>query len=214
VAISEQRTLRKLRDKLRSDYVLLVQGMSVDVERDDGTRIRQEIPGLIRQLASAIGRDTDSEIAKIRRSKGTLPSVISVQAFDIMSNIERVTRNWDRAHNVTLRITNSVESVCRGSVNDIGNMRIMSHYLDSWVRLITELFDPPRRIHLAGACPECGQSRVRQFNMDDQEYVIAPALQIIQGPNGHICECLSCGTQWPNTHFLLLAKVLGCESVS
>lgn len=207
----DTKTLRRLRDKLRADSERLVVGTHVDLARDDGTTTRQRIPGLITQLQAAIGNSGERKRV-IRRKRG-LPIVISVQAFDIMSNIDRTTKQWSKARAIPHRITLKVADLCTRSTDAIGDMHYVSRYLDSWVRLITELFDPPKRIHLAAPCPECRETTVRLYHMDDAEYVLTPALQIIKTGNGHECECFSCGTVWPDSSFLLLAKILGCESL-
>lgn len=210
--MSQQRTLRTLRDKVRHDAALLVQESTREIERDDGSVFLSRADSLIDQLQAAIARDSDAEIAKVRRSKGTLPTVMSVPAFDVMRDIDKVTKAWNRDRDVSVRIAAVVAELCRGSVEAIPRIRYVSRYLDSWVRLIRELFEPPRRIHLVGACPECGETSVRQYSPDDGEYVIASALHIVRTGETHACECQGCGTVWPESQFLLLAKVLGCDS--
>lgn len=210
--MSQQRTLRTLRDKLRQDAALLVQEATREIARDDGTVFLSRADSLIDQLQAAIARDSDTEIVKVRRSKGTLPTVMSVPAFDVMSDIDKVTRTWNKDRDVSVRISAVVAELCRSSIEAIPRMRYVSRYLDSWVRLIRELFEPPKRMHLVGACPECDETAVRQYSPDDGEYVIAPALQIIRSGDTHTCECQNCGAVWLEGQFLLLAKVLGCES--
>lgn len=210
-ATTEQRTLRTLRDKLREDCVTLTDSRECDVTRDDGSITRHATPGLIQQLSQAIAHS--GETRPVLRRKRGLPIVISVQAFDIMADIERVTKKWDTSKAIHQRIAHTVAELCREDTNAIPRMRIVSGYLDSWVRLIRELFEPPRRLHLAAPCPACTETTVTVYHADDRESVLAPALQITYTKDGHVCECYACGAIWPETHFLLLAQILGCESV-
>lgn len=205
------RVLTELRDKLRRDGRLLVEESTLEIEHDDGHRSLCRGESLIDQLQAAIARDVDSEIGKVRRSKGTVPAVISLAAFDVMSDMDKVTRAWHPSRTVAGRISATVSQLCTQSVEEIPRMRYVSRYLDSWVTLIGELLEPPKRMHIVGACPECGETTVRQYNPQDREYVISPALQITRDSTGQACECLGCGAVWPESHFLLLAQVLGCE---
>jgi hypothetical protein len=209
MTIQEQRILRSLHDKMRSDCALLVDGTDVDIERDDGSITRQHVPGLLRQLASAIGNS--NERLGYVRSKDGRPIVISVQAFDLMTGIERITRLWNRDQDIAVRISRTVAALCTRSTDAIPDAHSIARHLATWVRLINELFEPPRRLHLAAACPECGKATVTR--MDGGERVIGPALQISRVANGHQCECMACGARWPDSHFLLLSQVLGCESI-
>lgn len=208
----DQRTLRSFLAKLRSDRALLVQGVYCDIERDDGSTTRQYVPGLLRQLVSAIGNSNEQR--RWARTKGGMPIVISVQAFDIMASIERETRQWATDVGVSVRIDRTVTELCRGSIDALPRMRHVSDHLDRWVSLINELFDPPRRLHLAAPCPACGRATSPVYHLEDNERVMVPALQIFKVGDGHICQCVHCGACWPDSHFLLLAHVLGCESIA
>lgn len=205
----DQRMLLELQASLRANRRLLVDGTYCDIERDDGSVTRQHVPGLLRQLVSAIGNSNEQR--RWARTRRGMPIVISVQAFDIMASIERVTRLWTTDVGIAVRINRTVTALGRESIDAIPRMRVISHCLEAWVRTITELFDPPRRLHLAAPCPECGKAIATRI--EDGEKVTLPALQISRSPNGHQCQCVSCGACWQDTHFLLLARVLGCESI-
>lgn len=212
MSTEDQRELRTFLAKLRSDRALLVQGVYCDVERDDGSTTRQYVPGLLRQLVSAIGNSNEQR--RWARTKGGMPIVISVRAFDIMASIERVTRLWTTDVGVSVRIDRTVSELCRGSIEALPRMRHVSDHLATWVMLINELFDPPRRLHLAAPCPACGKATSRVYHLDENEYVMVPALQIVKVESGHQCQCVACGACWPDSHFLLLAQVLGCETIT
>lgn len=211
ISTTEQRALRTLREKLRDDCATLTHSQQCEVNRDDGTVTRHVRPGLIEQLSQAIAHS--GETRPVLRRKRGLPIVISVQAFDIMADIERVSKQWNTNKSASTRILGTVAELGRANVDAIPRMRVVSGYLDSWVRLIRELFEPPRRLHLAAPCPACNESTVTIYHADDKESVLSPALQITHTKDGHICECYACGAIWPDTHFLLLAQILGCESV-
>lgn len=211
MTVQEQRVLDKLKYKLRADAAQLINQTYCDIARDDGTFTRQPIPGLIDQLESAIANGREQK--RILRSKRGSPIVISVQAFDLRADIDHVTREWSTSRYIADRISIAVAHHCARSVDAIPDIRYISRYLESWVRLIGDLFEPPRLLHLVAACPHCGEATVTMYHMDDTESVLGSALQIMRTQDGLVCECLACGTRWPDTHFLLLAQALGCEAV-
>lgn len=208
----EQRILNRLRDKLRDDCATLTIGVAVEVNRDDGSKVRQLTPSLIHQLGSSVANSGEIGLTTIKRSRG-LPIVISVQAFDILADINKETKCWNAHRSLQTRIQLTVAELCTKDAASVARMRYVAGHLDTWVRLIRELFNPPKRLHLAAPCPACGESTVNIYNACDTECVRAPALQITHTPRGHECECYACGACWPETHFMLLAQIIGCDPI-
>lgn len=211
MTVQEQRTLDKLKNTLRAHTSALLNESYFDVLRDDGTHTRQKALGLIPQLQMVIAAGWEHR-GSVRSSNG-LPIVISVQAFDIMAGIEHVSRKWETDRLVTDRLAATCTRLCGRSIEAIPDIRKVSRYLESWVRLIRDLFEPPRLLHLVAACPQCDESTVTLYHMDEIDPIQAPALQIMRTSNGLVCECFACGTRWPDTHFVLLAQALGCDAV-
>ncbi len=207
----EQRVFERAKRTLRASVKALLENSYCDVQRDDGTVTRQLVPGLICQLEWAIANGREQK--RVIRSKRGSPIVISVQAFDIRANIDNVTRNWSSERSIGARIIDRVTNLYQCSVDATPDVRYVQRYLDSWTRLIGDLFEPPRLLHLVAPCPQCNETTVTMYHMDDIEAVQAPALQIMRTPAGLVCECFACGTRWPDTHFVLLAQALGCDAV-
>jgi hypothetical protein len=79
-----------------------------------------------------------------------------------------------------------------------------------WSRMILTVLDPPKRVHIAAACPQCDVRMVWRDDPSLGEEVQAPALSL-DSETG--CTCLACGAHWPPEQFEHLALVLGCEPV-
>ncbi|UQE74207.1 hypothetical protein MYK68_15965 [Gordonia sp. PP30] len=75
---------------------------------------------------------------------------------------------------------------------------------EDWAKEIDQLFDPPRRLTISAACPECGESTV--YRPDETgEWVRQPALTVDYQRGA---DCLACREHWPPERFLLLEAVI------
>lgn len=77
--------------------------------------------------------------------------------------------------------------------------------LTGFVKVITNLLDPPRKMHIAAPCPNCSTTTVKHTDSAGEE-VNGPALKIVAGEG---CTCQECGHTWPEWAYPLLAQVLG-----
>lgn len=202
----DQRTLRRLHATIRQDCMLLVDHVDVVIEHDDQGEITVKAPGLITQLRDAIPNGREVTVGSRSNDR---PLVMSVAAFDLMERIEEELTLW------RLKSNESVEKrICRVS------SRIYLAHPDSavkwsnqqakWIQSIRDLFDPPKKMHLSAPCPHCEARTAAVWHATDREYVNVPALQVSKGPLGIVCRCMGCGTEWPESRFLLLAKAIGC----
>jgi hypothetical protein len=93
---------------------------------------------------------------------------------------------------------------------DVAELAALARSLTTVANLIRAVLDPPRRYHVAAACPACG---VRMVLRPDAygDHVLTPTL-VVDGTEG--CTCLACGQTWPPERLEHLALVLGCPPVS
>lgn len=75
---------------------------------------------------------------------------------------------------------------------------------EGWVAQGRAIVDPPRPLHLAAACPECGIRTV--YVHDSGEDVRRLALQIDRSTG--VAYCQACAAAWAPEHLPLLAAVL------
>lgn len=89
---------------------------------------------------------------------------------------------------------------------DTERVHKLAKALNEWADEIDLKLNPPRRLHIAAACPECGATTVKHRDATG-EMVNGPALTVIAD---YGCTCLECGTHWSPELYRLLAKVLEC----
>lgn len=195
----DERQLRRLREKVFNNVRALI--LQDELKVEDRLLLG---PPLIAQLRQAVANGREAGV----RTKSTHRVPISIAAHDLLTAIATETKNWSEKDTIEDRIRDANNWV--HSSGD-GVIQLWLKETTEWVRKIKELFDPPNRYHLSAPCPECNQTSVRKFNPEDREYVKVPALQIVKVNDRTVCRCVGCGTEWPEEHFLLLAKAIGVE---
>lgn len=89
---------------------------------------------------------------------------------------------------------------------DTKRIENLTKALTGWAHKIDVKLNPPRRLHIAAACPACGATTAKHVDSAGEE-VNGPALTVIAE---HGCTCLECGSFWDPYHYQWLAKVLAC----
>lgn len=203
---SDQRTLRQLHDQLRTACAALVDPTVFDDELDDGTVIVREGDSLLAQLEEAAGSSSMSGGAP---SKAT-PIPINPDAVQLFSEIEGATAEWCHEPTVELRIRTGVNLA--GQWTAEADVQWVLGRLERWVKQIDELFNPPRKYHLAAPCPACGKRMAWRVDESTGEKVQQPALDLQQVGEGvereWECTCLACKTRWPAARLDHLAMVV------
>jgi hypothetical protein len=205
--MNDQRNLRSLHDEVRQLARELTQVTTRKVIRDDHTTTAHDLPPLMQQLREAVA--TGSESGK-GRSSGS-PSPVSVDAVDLLAQIDtdiaalyvRAIQKDSEPEERILAIAGIV-----GRWTDVTAVSAAADYLRLWAQEIRTFFDPPRRLHVAAACPACN-ARMVWRELDGQQ-VQVPALQV-DGTIG--CTCLACRHVWPTTQLEHLARVIGCDPI-
>lgn len=208
--LRDQRILRKLQDQIRANLAKLVSDDMEEIYTDYGNSYSLIRPSLMSQLQDAVR--TTVKIRNAKRGRG-ISLVIAVQAFDLLQSIENETKNWAQG-TVVERIHSRACEVCTYTVDKISEIREVAWYLEVWVTQIRNVIDPPLRYNIMAPCPECGERVVNVYQTSEGEYLLQPALQIRSLDGKAFCECVACGAVWPESHFLLLARVLGCDPVA
>ena len=194
----ELRVLRELKDDARAAVAAIVEQPTY-VQYDDDHRILgvHKGPSLLSQLDTA-------KRAGIERVGGHSPlrslSPLCVAAWDLYQEIDA---EW-RTPGMTLEQSFRTLPIDHAG---IATLRILINglrYVDTAIRT---LLYPPRRMHLAVACPTCGMRTV--FVPDETGEMVQRAALIVDGTDG--CTCLACYTVWPPERLEFLADVLGCQ---
>ena len=173
-------------------------------ETGDGYQIIDHKPR-IEMLREAIASSGGGTTAG--RSLASTRNIINLAAFDLWQRIDEQTRSALYEHGIkpeadlldalnqlgtrldALRNTNSIR--------EDTHARLVSR-VQSWLGSIENLFDPPTRKELKGACPECGTSRV---TVEDGETWALFAYYW----KGHApaARCQQCGKHWQGDRELL-----------
>lgn len=209
--MSDQRTLRKLHEKIRTNTAHLLDYELREIYHDSGNVYEAVVPSLLYQLKSSIS--TGNERTGRIKGKGSYPLVMAVHAFDVLRGIEVIVSKWGYGDTYT-RIRSMATQICSYPIERISEVRSVAWYLETWVIQIKNLLDPPRQYNIAAPCPQCGERVVRVYHTADNEYIFHPALRITTVNGVSECTCQACDTVWPETHFVLLAQVLGCEPIA
>lgn len=197
ISTIEMRLTRELRDLAR-EVVIEIIGQPSYVQYSDDHQIVRVHKGqsLLEQLETA-------KRAGLERVGGHSPlrslSPLCVAALDLYEEIDREWRSPG------MKLTQSFRALPIDQSNSDTLRRLISG-LRSVAGSIRSLLDPPRRLHLAVACPACGVRTV--FRPDESGELVQRAALTVDGTAG--CSCLSCLTVWPPERLEFLANVLGC----
>jgi hypothetical protein len=207
----DQRTLRQLHDDLRTACAELVDPTRFDDERDDGTVVVVEGDSLLIQLADAAGSSSMSGGGPAKSQ----PILINPDAVQLFAEIEAATAEWCDEPTVEQRIR--VGANLAGQWTAAADILWVTTRLRRWVQQIRELFNPPKRWHLAAPCPACGKRMAWRKDDTTGETVQSPALDLQQVGEGAErrweCTCLNpaCRHRWPSGTLEHLALVLDQE---
>jgi hypothetical protein len=197
------RELHRAQAQARAVAAELVDPDVREQPRDDGTVTRHIGPSLLAQLRAAVA--TGSESGRVVRSRAGLPMVLCAAALDLVHEIESETALWwPREHAAEARIR--AVTAAAGRWTDMDLVARLVAQMRSWAAAIRAYLDPPRRLHIAAACPACDVRMVHRRD-DTGAMVLVPVLQV-DGDTG--CVCLACRHHWPTTHLELLARALDC----
>lgn len=207
--MTDPRTLKILQDQVRTVAKELTEQTNRPVIRDDFTTTTHETPSLLDQLRDAV--TTGGETLKGGRRNAPLP--ISVAAHDMLTQIETdaVDLHLKALTHDALTAEDRIKALAGivGRWTDGDAVNTALTYMAKWAAEIRQLLDPPRRLHVAAACPACDTRMV--YRQDETgETVQVPALTV-DGTVG--CTCLSCHHVWPPGNLEHLAMVLGCEPI-
>jgi hypothetical protein len=197
ISTVEMRLTRELREHAREAVAEII-GQPSYVQYDDDHRIVRVHKGqsLLDQLDTA-------KRAGLERVGGHSPlrslSPLCVAALDLYQEIEA---EW-RTPGATLPQSFRALPIDQSNAD---TLRALVVGLRSIAGSIRTLLDPPRRLHLAVACPACGVRTV--FRPDESGELVQRAALTVDGIAG--CSCLSCLTVWPPERLEFLANVLGC----
>lgn len=129
--------------------------------------------------------------------------LLCVVAWDLYHQIEKRWRTYGETLEQSFR---EVPQWTQGWT-DIESLRKILVQLQSVIKAIQNLLDPPRRLHVAAACPACGARTV--FRPDESGELVQQAALSVDGIAG--CVCLSCHHSWAPNQLEFLATVLGCQ---
>ncbi|MER7076618.1 hypothetical protein SAMN02982929_05321 [Saccharopolyspora kobensis] len=207
--VADARTTRALHDDIRDAAAELADPARRLLLRDDGSTTAHRAAPLLDQLAAA--RQHGATRSGTRRGPATAP--VALEVVDLLARIEVESSAWCRYLTEQVPpadLRQRVHTIARaaGALTELDDLVPIHRFLSDWVRSILAVLDPPRRLHLAAACPVCEVRTVYRTDPTTGEAVLQPALWV-DGTTG--CTCLSCGHQWPTTHLEHLAAVLGCE---
>jgi hypothetical protein len=207
----DQRTLRQMHDDLRTACAELVDPTQFHDERDDGTVVVVEGDSLLTQLQDAAG---SSQMSGGGPAKSQ-PILINPDAVELFADIETATAEWCDEPTVEQRIRAGTNLA--GQWTTTADILWITSQLRRWTQQIQELFNPPKRWHLAAPCPACGTRMVWRKDDTTGETVQAPALDLQQVGEGTErrweCTCLNpaCRHRWPSGTLEHLALVLDQE---
>ncbi len=195
VTTVEMKQIKDFHRLIRNAVRELVDEIIVEVLLDDGTRVKHKCPSLLDQLEECITNKKDDPSSGSGRRRVIL---ICVEAFDLRNLIKKEFIEFGGIRSVSSHVAmwTDVEALMR--VYD----RLV--YVADVIRAI---IDPPRRYHIAAACPAC-DSRMAIRRDSAGDLIQVPALTV-NGVDG--CVCLACGATWPPGQLEHLALVLGCE---
>lgn len=132
---------------------------------------------------------------------------IWLNAFVILDEIDTAVEVWQPIHTGAPATVGRLRAMlaARYRPQDVRGLEQKTDAFRVWKRQIEELFNPPRKWHIAKPCPNCRTATV--YRKDSAgETVRQPALSL----GVDACECLACHYIWQPYRFHLLADALDC----
>lgn len=215
----DARQLFKAREDVRYALRDLCDPLQRTVWREDGTLTRHHAVSLLKQLREEVA-GSGGRPGGPRRSA---PVPVAVEALDLWNQVTAGAQLMARELKADLDSTDTEHVIRRvvaaaGACMDLLAVWGVRNALDSWVRAIRSLLDPPKKIPLWGKrCPVevCGEVTVWRKDESDGEVKRTAALEIgmAEGRSGTLeardCRCLACGEVWPRSRLLELAEAMG-----
>lgn len=170
----------------------------------DGYQIVDHQPriSMLRDAIASSGGGTSAG-----RSLASTRNIINLAAFDLWQRIDEQTRSALHEHGIKPQqeLIDALDQLGTrlDALRNTNDMREDTHTrlitrVQSWLASIENLFDPPTRKELKGACPECGASRVTNDGAEGWALFAyywkghAPA-----------ARCQACAKQWQGQKELL-----------
>ena len=215
----DTRQLFKAREDVRYALKDLCDPLQRTVWREDGTLTRHHAVSLLKQLRE--------EVAGGRGRPGgprrSAPVPVAVEALDLWTEITAGAQFMARELGAELDGADTEHAIRKaaaaaGTSTDLQAVWGVRNTLDTWVKAIRTLLDPPKKIPLWGKpCPVevCGEVTVWRRDESDGEVKRTAALEIgmVEGRSGTLeardCRCLACGEVWPRSRLLELAEAMG-----
>ena len=168
------------------------------------------VPGLYEQLQTMIAGMQGTGNGSAARS---MPP-IWVDAVDILTDIETALDAWHLPElprpqpryvsGTTQRLRELGKRSWRPQ--DTKTVESITKALEEWAADIESKLDPPRKLHIAAACPACGETTAKRTDRAG-ERVNVPALSV----DDDGCTCQECHAHWPPALYRHLCRVLGMK---
>jgi len=204
----------------------------VGVDRDSG-REYVNVDGLLAQLRAAFFEGMGSSGGSQKGGKLPLSAAaydlldeITVQASEALASVDKrptplgqaedYVKAWAEVTSEEKRVIVSVRVL--GQPEDGTPPKVVTDFreytslqlVSSWFKRVTDFFDPPKRIEILAACPNCG---VRNYlKKQDGVSVTTPALwQRVDRQTGETVafECTACSLDWPKPMFENFGRMIG-----
>jgi hypothetical protein len=215
----DARLLHKVRDDIRFALRDLCDPLKRTVWREDGMVTAHHAVSLLKQLREEVA-GSGGRAGGPRRSA---PIPVAVDALDLWNSIQAgalvlaaETGAHLDLHDTEHAIRKSVAAA--GGLSDLEALWGLRNALETWVKAIRTLLDPPKRISLWGkACPmaACGEQTVWRRDERDGEVKRTAALEVAmeEDRSGSLvakeCRCLACNEVWPRSKLVELANAMG-----
>jgi len=199
----------------------------VGVNRDSG-REYVNVDGLLAQLRAAFFEGMGSSGGSQKGGKLPLSAAaydlldeITVQASEALASVDKRPTPFGQAEDyvkawaeITAEdkrvVVSSRSTATDGKVFNELREYTSTQLVAAWYKRVTDFFDPPKRIEIMAACPNCG---VRSFlKKADGVSVTTPALwQRTDRQTGETVafECDACSLDWPRPMFENFGRMIG-----
>jgi hypothetical protein len=216
---SDARLLHKVMDECRQALHDLCDPLKRAVWRMDGTLTRHHAVSLLKQLREEVS-GSGGRPGGPRRSA---PIPVAVDALDLWNSIEAgavflAAQTGAHLDDTTPEHAIRQSVAAAGGLTDLEAVWGLRNTLETWVKAIRTLLDPPKRISLWGkSCPmaACGESTVWRRDERDNEVKRTAALEVAmeEDRSGSLvareCRCLACNEVWPRDKLMDLAGAMG-----